>query len=116
MTLQTPVLNAAVNGATALLVYASIHSANPGGTGASEIAGGAPAYARIATAWPGASGAVDTLPAIDFNMPAGSTAAYVGFWSALSGGTWRGSQQLSAPESFTGQGVYTLDSVTVTGS
>jgi hypothetical protein len=116
VTLQAPVLNAAVDGATALLAYASIHSANPGGTGASEIAGGSPAYARVACVWPGASGDVTTLPSINFNMPAGSTAAYVGFWSALSGGTWRGYEQLSAPESFTAQGVYALTSVTVTGS
>jgi len=116
VTLQTPVLNAAVNGATSLLLFASLHSANPGSTGASELTGGSPAYARVATAWPGASGTVDTLPSIDFNVPAGNTAAYVGFWSALTGGTFRGYQALSASESFTAQGIYTLDSVTLTGS
>ena len=116
MPLQTPVLNGAASGATALLVYASIHSANPGGTGASEIAGGAPAYARKVAVWGGPAGGVDTLAALDFDMPAGSTAAYVGFWTALTGGTWRGGQALSASESFTQQGVYTLDSTTVTVS
>lgn len=116
MSLLTPVLNAAVDAATALLVYGSIHSANPGGTGTSEIAGGSPAYARVAMSWDPATGAVATADAIDFNMPAGATAAYLGLWSAITGGTFRGSGALSASETFTGQGIYHLTATTVTGS
>lgn len=117
MALQTAVLNTAVDAATALLTFASLHSADPGATGANEITGGSPAYARKAVVYDPAAGGVAALDAaIEFDVPAGTTVAYVGFWSASSGGTWRGGDQLSASESFTGQGVYRLTAAPVTGS
>lgn len=117
MALETPVVNAAVDAATTLLAFASLHSANPGGTGTNELTGGSPAYARKAVVYDPATGGIGALDAaLEFDIPSGSTVAYVGFWSAVSGGTWRGSDQLSAAETYTGQGVYRLTAASVTGT
>lgn len=117
MSVETAVLNAAADGATALLAYASLHSSNPGGTGTAELTGGSPAYARQAVTWDPATGAVAAISGTEtFNVAAGSTVAYVGLWSAVTGGTWRGSGALTASESFAGQGTYVLTALTVTAS
>jgi hypothetical protein len=119
MSLLTTPVNAAVDAATALLVYGSIHSADPSTSGVNELTGGSPAYARKALVWSAASGKVGAVTGGNlpvFDIPAGSTAAYMGFWSAVSGGTFRGSQVLSSSESFTGQGTLTVTALTLTGS
>lgn len=119
MSLVTAPVNAAVDAATATLSWASIHSADPGATGTSEITGGSPAYARKALTWNAAAskiGAVTggNLPV--FDVAAGTTCAFMGFWSAVSGGTFRGSQALSSTETFVGQGTLTVTALTLTGS
>lgn len=119
MSLLTAPVNAAVDAATALLVYGSVHSADPSTSGATELTGGSPAYARKALTWDPASGKVGAVTGGNlpvFDIPAGSTAAYLGFWSAVSAGTFRGSQILSSSESFTGQGTLTVTALTLTGS
>jgi hypothetical protein len=69
--------------------YISIHSATPGTTGASEISGGSPAYARVAVTWGTPSGGVvSNTNALTINFPASATAAYFGVWSASSAGTY----------------------------
>jgi hypothetical protein len=74
--------------------FISIHSATPGTTGASEITGGSPAYARVAVTWNAASGgAVTNSNALTFNLPSSAsapnnTAAYFGIWSASTAGTY----------------------------
>lgn len=68
--------------------YISVHTADPGTTGGSEAAGGAPAYARKQTTWtPGASDGVVTGSAVTVDVPAG-TFAWAGLWSAATGGTF----------------------------
>lgn len=72
--------------AAALGAYVSIHTADPGTTGASEATGGSPAYARKLTTWTaGSSDGVDTGSAVTFDLPAG-TYSYAGLWT--SGGTY----------------------------
>lgn len=85
---------------------ASLHSADPGQTGANEISGGSPAYARKTIAFNAASGGVMGQSATDpvFDVPAGATVAYVGYWS---GSTFIGSDAVTS-ETFAGQGIYTL--------
>lgn len=62
--------------------FASLHSAYPGTTGASEISGGAPAYARKAITINAASGGSRALnAAVTFDVPA-STVRWLGFWNA----------------------------------
>lgn len=74
-----------------------------------EISGGAPAYARKAIAFAAALDAQidDTTNGAVFDVPAGFTVNYVGFFSALSGGSLLGIDDVVA-ESFGGQGTYTV--------
>ena len=88
--------------------YASLHSANPGDTGASEISGGSPAYARIAITWNAAAGgAIDSLNTPVLNVPAGTTVSFVGFWDAATAGNWLAYTDV-VDEVFAAQGTYTL--------
>lgn len=89
--------------------YLSLHSADPGLTGTSELTGGSPAYARQSITWAAAaSGTKSNGADITFQVPAGSTVSHVGYWSAASGGTFYGSRAVTEPESFSGQGTYTI--------
>lgn len=68
-----------------LAVYASVHTGNPGTTGANEASGGG--YARKPVSWTaGASDGATVAAQIEFDVPAG-TYTHVGFFSALTGGT-----------------------------
>ena len=67
--------------------YVSLHTADPGTTGASEVTGGT--YARVAATWnTPSSGSVTNSGALSINLPASTTAAYFGVWSALTAGTY----------------------------
>jgi hypothetical protein len=67
--------------------FVSLHTADPTTTGGSEVTGGT--YARVAVTWNAASaGAVTNSNALSINLPATTTAAYFGIWSALTAGTY----------------------------
>ena len=87
----------------------SLHSADPGTTGASEISGGSPAYARKTPSFSAASGGATNLSAsLVFDVPAG-TVAFYGLWKGASffaGGTVT-SATLGA------QGTYTLTALPI---
>ena len=63
---------------------ASLHTAFPGTTGANEVAGGIPAYARQAITINAAAGAIRALnAAVTFDVPGGGTTVrWVGFWDS----------------------------------
>jgi hypothetical protein len=83
----------ALNGGSpsSIVGYASLHTAYSI-TGANELTGGSPVYARQAVTWSAASGSskASASVAAAFNVPAGSTVSFVGLWSAVSGGTFAG--------------------------
>lgn len=92
------------------VTHVSLHTANPGSTGASEVTGGSPAYARKAITHAAATGgtrSASTQPV--FDVPAGTTVTHVGYWTAASGGTYLGYDDVTS-ETFAGQGTYTLTS------
>lgn len=91
---------------TALTVtHASLHSADPGSGGTNELSGGSPAYARLVPVFNAAVSASRALNAnLVFDVPAGATVAYVGYWETA---VFLGSDPVTN-ESFTGQGTYTL--------
>jgi len=98
---------------TVALAYASLHSADPGDTGANEVTGGTPAYARKAVTIGAASaGAIAATNQPVFDVPPGTTVTHVGFWSAVSGGTFLGYADVT-DEVFASQGTYTLTSATL---
>jgi hypothetical protein len=73
----------------ALATHASLHTADPGTTGTSEVTGGSPAYARIPLTWTaGGSDGIYTTSAT-FNLPASTAVTHVGLWSALTSGSFR---------------------------
>lgn len=72
------------------VTHASLHSAFPGNTGANEISGGSPAYARQAVTFAAAaSKARAQTGSASFDIPASTTVRWVGFWTAASGGSFR---------------------------
>ena len=92
-----------------LITHVSLHTADPGATGTSEVTGGSPAYARKPITWAAAAALLKTSSAgVTFDVPGATTVTHLGYWSALTAGTFRGSRPLSASETFTGQGTYTL--------
>jgi len=65
----------------------SLHTAFPGLTGANEVSGGSPAYARKAVSFAAAAGGSRALSAaVTFDVPA-TTVRWFGFWSS---GVWVG--------------------------
>jgi hypothetical protein len=86
--------------------WISLHSADPGTTGASEISGGS--YARVQTTWGTAAASSMAGSAVTINVPASTTVAYWGVWSAATGGTYEEGGTLPASETYAGAGTYTL--------
>src|SRR5687767_15028415 len=113
MALSTAGRNAAVAGVTGLITHISLHTADPGASGASEVAGGT--YARQAATWDapsGGSAGISNDP--EFAIPAATTITHFGLWSASSSGTYYGGGALSASEAYTAAGTYTLTADTIT--
>lgn len=119
-----PLLNAAKNALLdgsaidEIIVYLSLHDDDPSTTGANEVSGGSPAYARKAATWDSAtSGAVALSSAVTFDVPASTTVKYVGYWSASTEGTFYGAKAVTN-EVYAGQGEYevTAGSITLSDS
>lgn len=74
------------NGTTHLSAHSAYSS-----TGANELTGGTPAYARKAVTYGAAAAeakSASTQPV--FDVPAGSTVRFIGRWTAITGGTFLG--------------------------
>jgi hypothetical protein len=103
--------NALLSGLASTATHVSIHSADPGTTGASESSS-----ARQPIAWDAPSGGVMLLNGVeDIAMPVGSDAVYFGLWTALSAGSFLCGGLLAASEHFTAAGTYHLTEITLTG-
>jgi hypothetical protein len=90
-----------------LATHASLHTADPGSTGTSEVAGGS--YARVPITWSASSGGTKNITgAVTLQVPTGTTITHFGMWSALSAGTFRGGGSLSASQSYPTGGTYDL--------
>jgi hypothetical protein len=110
MSLTSAVLDAANDGATAILGYAAIHSSSSSGSQTSNE--------RRAITWGSSSGAVATSTAVPlaFTGTPGAAATHLGIWSALSGGTFRGYKTLSGDQTFNAAGAYNVTALTLTAS
>lgn len=81
--------SAALN-VTGLGSWVSLHTADPGTTGANEATGGSPAYARKQTTWTGgASDGVVPGSQVTIDLAAG-TYTHFGIWTASTAGTFVG--------------------------
>lgn len=81
--LTTYAKNLMLGGGTLAPDFLSAHDGFPSSTGANEISGGTPAYARKAVTFGAAAGGVRTTSgAVTFDIPAGKTVRWVGVWQA----------------------------------
>ena len=101
------------------VAYASLHSDDPSTTGANEVSGGSPTYARKAVIFDAAAASARALNAdVTFDVPA-ETIKYVGYWTLATGGVFHGSDAVTN-EIFAAQGEYKLlaagTSLTITDS
>ena len=92
MPLSTSGKNTALDGLAAILTFASLHSSIPDNTGSNELAGGTPAYARKAINFSAAASGQMAKDATDpsFDVPASSIVMFVGYWTAVTAGTFLG--------------------------
>ena len=87
--LRNKILDAVVNATSFSVaqVYVSLHTGDPGATGASEVAGGS--YIRKAASFGAASGGSAALDAaVEFSGMPSCTVTHVGFWDAESSGNF----------------------------
>ncbi len=98
------------------ITHVSLHTADPSTTGANEVTGGSPAYARKAVTWPAAVTGTLTSPELTFDVPAG-TYTHFGLWSAVTAGVFRGGNPLAVSQVVSSQGQIKLTvSMPVTAS
>lgn len=99
--------NAMLDGGATRSAFHSLHSAYPGLTGANEIAGGAPPYARKATAYGVAAGGQRTVTGSTvFDVPGGGTVvAWLGAWDLIVAGVFASAAPLGGgtPVPFTAE-------------
>lgn len=113
MPLSNAAKNVMLDTLAGVAVYVSLHTADPGDTGANEAAGGVPAYARKAITWsPASGGSLNAGNQPVFDVPAG-TFTHFGLWDSMTAGTFHGGGLLPSPETFGAQGTYTLLSANV---
>lgn len=112
----TAVKNAMLDAVT--VTQMSLHSADPGVTGANEISGGSPAYARKAvTLAAAANGARSVASMPVFDVPGGVTVSHWALWNGstfLWGGPLKTAGGASTSETWTNQGTFTPTAVSVT--
>ena len=88
----------------AAATWISLHTADPGTTGTSEVTGGT--YARLQTTWGTAAASSMTGSQVTINVPASTTIEYWGVWSAASGGTYYEGGALPANQTYGSAGTY----------
>jgi len=107
--------NRAVDGAAGTVTHVSLHSADPGTTGASELSAGTAGYARVAKAYgSSSSGSADIVSPAVFDVSGGDTVAY---WGAWDGTTFLFGEALNhAAQEYAADGTYTLNSAPYAGT
>lgn len=118
MALSTNGRNTAVDGLATAATSVSLHTADPGTTGANEVTGGTPAYARKTPTWAAAAGGSRALQGtVVFDVPSGVTVSHFGLWNGttfLGGDVLRDGSNNPASANFSAQGTYTLNTATLT--
>ena len=95
-----------------LATHLSLHTADPSTTGANESSA-----ARVAVTWTVDGDGDMTSGSKNFTGGASNGACtYVGLWSAVSAGTFRGSFLLTGDVTFNSAGEYTVTQVTINGT
>lgn len=120
MALTDGTLNSLGGNLKSLLAWASLHSADPGTTGTNEIAAAGRKDLTDAGSvdWSvDADGDLTLTGTLAFTGMTGSQAVtHIGFWSASSAGTFRGSFALTGDSTANAAGEYNVTGVTITGT
>lgn len=96
------------NAYTAEAVSGSLHTGTgPGTTGANEVTGGSPAYARKPLAWTAGTTGTGTATAT-FDVPAGVTVTWGGIWNGAATPVFRDNVDIT-DQAFASQGTLKLD-------
>lgn len=114
MGLNNTAIDIGLDAIAAAIDYLSLHTNAVGSGSGGEVTGGSPAYARKATAWAAASGgsvALSNTPIV-FDVPSSTTVARIGFFSAVTAGTYYGDAEVT-DEVFAGQGTYSVTAGTI---
>lgn len=114
MPLTDAALDVMANALKSAATHASLHTADPGTTGANPTAA-----ARQPIAWDGPTSGGDlslTGTEAFTGGAANGAVTHVGLWSALTGGTFYGGFALTGDQSFNAAGEYTLTEITITGT
>lgn len=107
MALLDATLDIGMNAIAASITHLGLATADPGTTGANPSAA-----ARVAATWAtSANGDTVTTSKAFTGGAASGPVTHVTFWSAASGGTYRGSQALTGDQSFNAAGQYTVNAV-----
>jgi len=113
MALNDTILNIGATAMQAAMTHAQIHTAAPDASGSN-----AATTARLPITWLTASGG-DMAFTADLNFTGGAAsgpATYLGFWSALTGGTFYGAYALTGDQTFNAAGEYTVTAGTIPGT
>lgn len=100
MAFTTATKNSAVNNIASLGAYISLHSGDPGTTGASEVGG----VTRQLTTWGGAAAGVATGSQVTFTSVPAANYQYFGVWSAVTAGTFNHGNVLTPSMNLGGPG------------
>jgi hypothetical protein len=113
MPLTDATLNSLGTSLAALITHLAIHSADPGTTGTSPASS-----ARQPVTWSvDADGDLTLTGTVNFTGGGVSLpATYVGGWSAITGGTFRGGWPITGDQTFNAAGNYSLTGLTINGT
>lgn len=108
MPYETPVLNAAADGAVAIAGFAAVHD---GATAGDQVSN-----ERIAIGYDPAVGGIAASGDVPlaFTGTPGGPATHLGVWSLIAGGTFRGAVALVGDQTFNADGEYNVTAVTTT--
>lgn len=113
MALNDAILTIGAQAMCDAITHISVHTADPGATGINESAA-----ARQAASWDVAANGDMTLTTDEAftGGTASGPCTHIGYWSAITGGTYYGSHALTGDQTFNAAGEYTLTAITISGS
>lgn len=113
MALNDTILNIGATAMQAAMTHAQIHTAQPNASGSNEATS-----ARQPITWVTAANG-DMVATVDLNFTGGAAsgpATHLGFWSALTTGTFYGWVPLTGDQTFNAAGEYTLTGISIPGT
>ena len=85
--------------------WMALYTSAPGASAGTEVAGGSPAYARLASNWGSPASSVITATPGAFNVPASTTLLGAGYHTAVTAGTYLDGASVTS-QAFASQGTY----------